>query len=66
MAATTITVSCADVDLFHVAAVQYGDATAWLAIAEANGMTNADLVGIETLVIPAWDASFAGGAPITS
>ena len=61
---TVITVSCADVDLYHVAAVQYGDATAWLAIADANGLTNADIIGITTLTIPAYDASFSGGAPV--
>ena len=60
--ANTVTVSGADVDLFWVAAVQYGDSTAWWAIAEANGLVTADLPrGLTTLVVPDWSAGFSGG-----
>lgn len=62
--AKVVTVSGADVDLFWVAAAQYGDATAWLAIADANGLENADLPsGLTTLTVPDWQASFSGGVP---
>lgn len=57
--AKTVTVSGADGDLFWVASVQYGDATAWLALAEANGLVTADLpIGLTMLVVPDWQAGF--------
>jgi hypothetical protein len=59
----TITVSTADVDLYHVAAVQWGDATAWLALAAANALTDPVIYGVMDIVIPDWDPSFSGGAP---
>lgn len=60
----TLTVSSADGDLFWVASREYGDATAWLTIAQANGLTTADLpAGIAMLVVPDFEVSFSGGAP---
>jgi hypothetical protein len=47
----TITVSGGS--LYRVAATQYGDPTLWSAIASANGLTDPQLSGIQTLVIPA-------------
>lgn len=35
----TIQVSSVDISLFHVAARRYSDATAWLAVADANGIS---------------------------
>ena len=62
--AKTVTVSGADGDLFWVASREYGDATAWLAIAQANGLTTADLPpGLTTLTVPDFQASFSGGVP---
>ncbi len=61
---STVTVSSADGDLFWIASVQYGDATAWLAIAQANGLLTADLpAGLTTLTVPDFEASFSGGVP---
>lgn len=65
--AATVSVSGADIDLFHVAARQYGDASAWRAIALANGLTSADLPsGVTKLTIPAWQPLFTGSAPTQS
>lgn len=38
--------------LYQVAAEQYGDATLWGSIASANGLTDPQLSGINTLIIP--------------
>jgi hypothetical protein len=65
-----IAVSPADVSLFHVAARVWSDATAWLAIAQANsglfiagGVVDPMIYGIATITIPDWDASYSGSAP---
>jgi hypothetical protein len=39
-------------NLYQVAAQQYGDATLWSSIANANGLTDPQLTGINTLTIP--------------
>lgn len=39
-------------NLFSLAAQQYGDATSWTAIAKANGLTDPQLQGVQTLNIP--------------
>jgi hypothetical protein len=62
---TQIYVSKADVSLFKVAAVQWGDASAWLVLANANGMTDpmlANDIPIK-ITVPDWDPSYSGGAP---
>lgn len=59
----TVTVSGADVSLFHVAMRQYGDATMWLTIAAANGTSDPMLSGVATLKVPARDATAADGVP---
>jgi hypothetical protein len=59
----TITVSSADVDVFHVAAVQYGDATLWHLIMAANNLSDPVIDGLTTLTIPAADPSQTGGVP---
>lgn len=64
MADRTITVSPADVSLFHIASRVWGDATAWFALADANNMTDPFLYGPPvTLIIPDYDPAFSGGAP---
>ena len=57
----TITVTGADVDLYHVAAVQLGDATQWVRIAALNGLVDPVLSGVQTLRIPQIDATAGGG-----
>jgi len=47
------TVITAGGNLFNLAANAYGDATAWTTIARANNLTDAQLTGVNTLVIPA-------------
>ncbi|MDE2354606.1 MAG: hypothetical protein KGL17_06245 [Betaproteobacteria bacterium] len=46
------TVSTAGGDLQQIAAQQFGDATAWPLIAQANGLNDPKVQGLQTLVIP--------------
>lgn len=46
------TLSLAGGNLFEVAANEYGDATAWTGIAQANDLTDPQLAGVNTLTIP--------------
>jgi hypothetical protein len=46
------TLSLAGGNLFSVAAQEYGDATAWTGIAQANNLTDPQLAGVNTLTIP--------------
>lgn len=48
----TITVSGAERTLFHVAARYLGSAAEWIAIAQANGLSDPMIDGITDLVIP--------------
>ena len=50
---TSKTITVAGGTLYDVAAQQYGDGTQWVKIAAANHMTDPNIVGIKTLVIPA-------------
>jgi hypothetical protein len=47
------TVTTGSTSLFAVAADQYGDARDWTALAQANGLTDPQVNGITTLVVPA-------------
>jgi hypothetical protein len=58
---TTITV--AGGNLFQIAAVQLGDATQWIRIAQLNGLQDPMLSGLQTLLIPAIDSTAGGGVP---
>jgi len=55
----TITVTGSN--LFQVAAQQLGDATQWIRIAQANGLSDPMLSGLVTLSIPTTDLSAGGG-----
>ena len=55
----TITVTGGN--LFQVAAQQLGDATQWIRIAQANGLSDPILTGMVTLNIPATDPAAGGG-----
>ncbi len=48
-------------NLFSIAAQQFGDANAWTAIAQANGLTDPQVSGITTLIIPAKPGVSSGG-----
>ena len=61
--AATITVTSAEIDLFHLAARLYGDATLWFLIARANGLIDPQINGLTTLVIPPADPTQSGGVP---
>ena len=49
----TLTVSAAERTLFHVAAVQLGDPLQAIRIAQASGVTDPWLAGVQTVVVPA-------------
>jgi hypothetical protein len=65
----TVTVSPADVSLFHVAARALGNPLQWHQIAALNGLTDPSLSGLTVpmvLILPAADPSQTTGLPVTS
>lgn len=50
---TTNTITQTGGNLYQLAQRFYGDATRWTTIAQANGLSDPDLIGINTLKIPA-------------
>ena len=50
-------------DLFHVAARYLGDATQAVRIAQLNGLTDFQLSGTVTLLLPQINATLTGGVP---
>ncbi len=60
--ATTVTVVGGT--LFDLAAQYYRDPTQWTVIAQANGLTDPFINGIQTLTIPPAQANAAGGIPV--
>ncbi|MHB1303029.1 MAG: hypothetical protein ACYCZB_06085 [Acidiphilium sp.] len=57
------TVTVAGGNLFSVAAVHLGDATQWIRIAQANGLSDPVLSGLVTLILPPVDPTKGGGVP---
>jgi hypothetical protein len=55
------TIVIAGDNLFRIAAVQLGDATQWIRIAELNDLSDPNLGGVTTLLIPDIDRSAGGG-----
>lgn len=67
--ASTITVSAADVSLFHVAARTLGNPLQWCQIAALNGMSDPSLSSLTvpvTLLLPAADPAQTFGLPVTA
>lgn len=60
--ASTRSLQVAGGTLFDIAAREYGDATRWIAIAQASGLTDAVITGVKTLQIPA-NPIDSGGVP---
>jgi nucleoid-associated protein YgaU len=48
-------------NLFALAAQYLGDATQWIRIAQANQLSDPQLEGVNTLVIPPVDPTVGGG-----
>lgn len=48
-------------NLLRVAAAELGDATQWIRIAQANGLSDPMLSGVTVLRIPAVDPQAGGG-----
>jgi len=55
------TITVAGSNLFSIAAVELGDATQWIRIAELNHVTDPVLTGVTTLLIPDFDPNAGGG-----
>jgi nucleoid-associated protein YgaU len=55
------TVTIAGGNLFRLAAELLGDATQWLRIAQANGLSDPAVSGLATLRIPDPDPNAGGG-----
>jgi hypothetical protein len=58
---TMQTVTVVGGNLFALAAVYLKDATQWIRIAQANGISDPQLTGINVLVIPPVDPTAGGG-----
>lgn len=61
MAQGAIKVTVYGGNLYALAAQYLGDATQWIRIAQANGMTDPFFTGQMTLIIPPVDPSIVGG-----
>jgi len=59
MSAQTVTVVGGN--LFALAAVYLNDATQWIRIAQANGLSDPVLTGVSTLIIPPVNPTVGGG-----
>ena len=57
------TVTVSGTTLYHVAAAELGDASQWIRIAVANGVTDPNVIGVATLSIPDSDPTRTGGLP---
>ncbi|HEX4261010.1 MAG TPA: hypothetical protein VHY76_07900 [Acetobacteraceae bacterium] len=55
------TITVAGGNLFQIAAQELADATQWLRIAQANGLSDPVLVGLVVLNIPDPDPNAGGG-----
>jgi hypothetical protein len=55
------TITVAGGNLFALAAKYLNDATQWIRIAQANGLSDPVLQGVTLLVIPPVDAAAGGG-----
>jgi hypothetical protein len=55
------TITVAGDNLFRIAAVNLGDATQWIRIAQLNDLSDPMLVGVTVLLIPEINPSAGGG-----
>jgi hypothetical protein len=55
------TIVVAGGNLFALAAQYLQDATQWIRIAQANGLSDPVIQGVRTLIIPPVDAAAGGG-----
>jgi len=58
---STQTITVVGGNLFALAAVYLNDATQWVRIAQANGLSDPVLTGLNTLVIPEKNPNAGGG-----
>jgi hypothetical protein len=63
MATITNTYTGADVDLFHIALRELGDALQWYRFAQANGLSDTVIIGTVQLAVPQKDPTNTGGIP---
>jgi nucleoid-associated protein YgaU len=57
----TQTLTVAGGNLFQIAAAQLGDAMQWVNIAQANGLADPFLNGLQLLIIPPANPAFSDG-----
>ena len=55
------TIQASATTLFHVAARYLNDATQWIRIAQQNGLSDPNIGGVTTLVIPDVNPAAGGG-----
>ncbi|NTF67978.1 LysM peptidoglycan-binding domain-containing protein [Rhizobium rhizogenes] len=60
-ASTNRVITVAGGNLFAIAAQYLGDATKWYQIAQANGLRDPVIVGLQTLIIPQTSIASNGG-----
>jgi hypothetical protein len=58
---TTQTITIVGGNLFALAAQYLNDATQWIRIARANGLSDPQLAGLTTLIIPPVNPAAGGG-----
>jgi len=57
------TITVVDGNLFHIAALELGDAMQWINIARANGMTDPFINHLSQIIIPSSLPIFSEGVP---
>ncbi|HKM64176.1 MAG TPA: hypothetical protein VJY39_16970 [Acidisphaera sp.] len=57
------TITVAGGNLYSIAAVELGDATQWIRIAQLNDIDDPFLTGVVTLLLPDTDPTATGGVP---
>ncbi len=55
------TITVAGGNLFRIAADMLGDATQWIRIAQLNGLSDPEVTGVATLLLPDVDPAAGGG-----
>ena len=58
------TITVAGGNLFRLAAEELEDATQWIRIAQLNGLSDPELSGVSTLLLPDLDPGAGGGVVV--
>ncbi len=63
-AGSNLQLTVAGGNLFSIAAAEYGDPSAWTTLAQANGLSDPFVVGIDTLTVPPTPGTTGGILPV--